>query len=478
VLLAPGGSAAWPCWQIYGLRRATSALAAPLGYSSNFKACAERLRIGSTRNPDEGLDLLATEMTTADVPAVYWRLASAIGPEHWQGAVGRQEEAIRLNHFLGDYLRSEYAIAYQLEKLRTLAARFGAVPYEACNDRSIFPALAFAAQVFGVLNLCTKKQARAFVRRVRTAFSSAENMHGLRLELQAATHFTRRGRQVLWHRANGGGSFDLLVEDLGTSGLEVECKSISDDKGRKIHRREAIDFWGGLWRDISGVAKNLRSGLAVVLTVPYRLPADPADRKQLAREVVTQIIAGNAGMRLNDGTEIRIKTFDHAPVGGAIADGRHALRRAIDEATGTDNREAVLYGTPAGGLLTFVLQSAVPDDVLNQVFATLTESAANQFSMTRGAFFWVALQGLDADQLMSVHVQDSDRGQQPTGLRRSVSDFLAAAPEHVVGVVFGSRSGLLPREDGTTDSDGATNFFLKEESLHWHPSFRGPLLGP
>lgn len=422
--------------------------------------------------------MLATEMTTADVPAVYRRLASAIGPEHWQGAIGRQEEAIRLNHFLGDYLRSEYAIAYQLEKLRTLEARLGSVPYEACNDRSIFPALAFAAQVLGVLNLCTKKQARAFVRRVRTAFSSAENMHGLRLELQAATHFTRRGRQVLWHRANGGGSFDLLVEDLGASGLEVECKSISDDKGRKIHRREAIEFWGGLWRDISGVAQNLRSGLAVVLTIPYRLPADPADRTQLAQEVVTQIIAGNGGIRLNDGTDIRIQAFDHAPVDGAIADGRHALRRAIDEATGTDNREAVLYGTPAGGLLAFVLQSAVPDDVLNQVFATLTESAANQFTMTRGALFWVALQGLDADQLMSVHVQDSDRGQQPTGLRRSVSDFLTAAPEHVVGVVFGSRSGLLPREDGTTDSGGATNFFLRDESPHWHPSFRGPLLGP
>ena len=66
--------------------------------------------------------MLATEMTTAEVPGLYRRLASAIGAEHWQGAVARQEVAIRSNHFLGDYLRSEYAIAYQLDRLRTLWA--------------------------------------------------------------------------------------------------------------------------------------------------------------------------------------------------------------------------------------------------------------------------------------------------------------------------------------------------------------------
>lgn len=192
--------------------------------------------------------MLATEMTTAQVPVVYRRLATAIGPEHWQGAVSKQEAAIRSNQFLDDYLRSEYAIAYQLEKLRVLVAAHGDVPMRAWNDRSIFPALGFAAQVLGVLSRCTNKQARTFVRRVRTAFDSAENMHGLRLELQAATHFTRRGKHVSWHRANNAGTFDLLVDDLGPSGLKVECKSISDNKGRRIHRRDALNFWGEVWK--------------------------------------------------------------------------------------------------------------------------------------------------------------------------------------------------------------------------------------
>lgn len=418
--------------------------------------------------------MTATEMTTAEVPGIYRRLASAIGAEHWQGAVARQEEAIRSNHFLGDYLRSEYAIAYQLERLRRLVAGFGTVTHEARNDPSIFPSLAFAAQVLGVLQMSTVKQARAFVKRVRTAFSSSQNMHGLRLELQAATHFARRGQRVAWHRVNNGGTFDLLIEDLGPSGLEVECKSISENTGRRIPRHDALEFWGELWRDVAGVAQNLRSGLAVVLNVPYRLPVDAEERVALAREVIARIVAGS-GATLGGGTEVRIESFDPGKIEAAKDNGREKLRKAIDAATGTTNREAAVYGTPAGGMLAFVMQSTVEDAVLDRVFATLDDSAARQFTRKRGALFWVALQGIDGDQLLSVHAQDSGPGKQPTALKLGVSNFLHRAPDHIVGVVFSSRSGLIPAVDGSTDSGGTTNFFLKEESPFWHASFRDPL---
>lgn len=416
----------------------------------------------------------ATEMSTREVPGVYRRLASAIGAEHWQNAVARQEKAIRSNHFLGDYLRSEYAIAYQLERLRRLVAGFGTVPHDSCNDPSIFPSLGFAAQVLGVLERSTVKQAKAFVKRVRTAFSNSENMHGLRLELQAATHFARRGKRVAWHRINNGGTFDLLIEDLGPNGLEVECKSISENTGRRIPRHDALDFWGELWRDLADVAQNLRSGLAVVLTVPYRLPVDAEERIVLAREVITRVVAGSSAI-LGGGTEVRIESFDPDKIKAAKDKGRQKLREAIDSATGTTNREAAVYGTPAGGMLAFVMQSAVEDAVLDRVFATLDDSATRQFTRHRGALFWVALQGIDADQLLSINEQDSALDKQPTALKLGVSNFLHRAPDHIVGVVFCSRSGLIPVVDGNTDSGGTMNFFLKEESSLWHSSFRDPL---
>lgn len=413
-------------------------------------------------------------MTTAEVPGIYRRFAGAIGANHWQGMVARQEETIRSNPFLGDYLRSEYAIAYQLEQLRRQVEKHGMLPYETCNDPSIFPSLAFAAQVLRVLELSKPKQARTFIKRVQTAFSSSENMHGLRLELLAATHYVRRGQNVTWHRVNNGGTFDLLIENLGPSGLEVECKSISEDKGRRIHRRDALEFWGELWRDVPDVAKNLRTGLAVVLTVSSRLPVDAADRAALANEIIKRIVAGS-GATLGGGAEVRITPFDPGTIETVKDNGRKEWRKAIDTATGTANREALVYRTPAGGMLALVMQSAVKDDVLNQVFATLDDSAARQFTCKRGALFWVALQGLDADQLLSIHEQDSATGEQPTELKSGVNSFLNRAPDHIVGVVFSSRSSLFPTIGGSSDFGGLTNFFLKEESPYWHASFRAPL---
>lgn len=416
----------------------------------------------------------ATEMTTAEVPGVYRRLASAIGAEHWQGAVARQEEEIRSNHFLGDYLRSEYTIAYQLDQLRKLVARHGEIPYEACNDPGIFPAMGFAAQVLGVLGMSNVKQARAFVKRVRTAFSSSENMHGLRLEMQAATHFVRRGHRVAWHRVKNEGSFDLLIEDLGTTGLEVECKSISENTGRRIPRRAALEFWGDLWKDVAFVAKDLCTGLAVILTVPYRLPEDAGERSALGRQVVTRILAGSSAT-LDGGAVVRVEPFDSNSLAVAKDRGRQEFKEAINAATGTANRESVVFGTQAGGILVLVVQSSVGDAMLDRVFSTLEDSAGRQFTGKRGALFWVALQGLNSGELLSVHEQDNGPSARTTPLRLGVSDFLDRAPGHIVGVVFSSRSSLLPTVDGCTDSGGTTNFFLKEESSLWHSSFRGPL---
>ncbi len=405
---------------------------------------------------------------------MYQRLATVIGEKHWQGAVARQEEAIGSNHFLADYLRSEYAIAYQLNQLRVLVAKYGMLPYAACNDPNIIPSLAFASQVLEVLKMSTPKQARSFVKRVKGAFSKSGEMHGLLLELQAATHFVRQGRRVAWHRKKSEGSFDLLIDDLGLTGLEVECKSISDDKGRRIHSRDALDFWGELWKDVADIARNLRTGLAVVLTIPNRLPEDSKERAALAKEVVTRIVAGS-GATLSGGADVCITLFDPDKIEAARDMGQKELRKAIDASTGTTNREAAMYGTPEGGMLAFVMQSALDDKVLNEVFTALDDSAAKQFTRNRGALFWVALQGIDADQLLSLHEQDSDPSEQPTALKLGVNNFLQHAPDHIVGVVFCSRSRLLPIVDGKAESVGITNFFLKEESPFWHSSFRDPL---
>ena len=82
--------------------------------------------------------------------------------------------------------------------------------------------------------------------------------------------------------------------------------------------------------------------------------------------------------------------------------------------------------------------------MLVQVFSTLDDSAARQFTRKRGALFWVALQGIDADQLLSVHEQDSGPGNQPTALKLGVSNFLQTGGRRDRNAIVAPFASLYP----------------------------------
>lgn len=418
--------------------------------------------------------MLLTELRTADIPDVYRDFAEFVGESHWRQRVKLLKSEIRGNRFLAEYLESENAIAYQLDHLAQLRTRFGAIPFAETNNRTIYPAISFAAQVLSMARASPRALAEQLRRRVHDAIKKPEAMRALRLELTAATHFARRGRKLSWPEMTGGGTFDLLVEDIGPQGLEVECKSIGEDKGRKIHKREALDFYGLLWPHVQPTIRGLRTGLSAVLTLPGRLPERHADRVGLARDFGRVIFQGNDAS-LHDGAGVRVREFDPTLLGD-IPNGqpREQVRAAIDEVSGTQNRQTMVVGTSAGGALALTLQSTQDDALLKAIFDTLSDSARRQFSGRRGAMFIVGLHGLGGDQLLSVAQQDQDPGQTPSALRMAVSRFLSSSDrDHVVGVGFLSEGAIQPLEHGLVESSGTTYYFPKRESPMWSEDFAG-----
>lgn len=418
--------------------------------------------------------MLLTELSIDEIPDVYRRFAEFVGDGHWRKRVAQIKQEVRGNRFLGEVLHRENALAFQFEHLRALQARFGDVPALEAGNRQIYLAASFAAQILSLAQTSPRTFVDQLRRRVHDAFKKPEAMRGLQLELSAATHFARRSRRLTWPEMAGGGTFDLLVEDVGPNGLEVECKSIGEDKGRRIHRREALDFYGLLWPHIQPMMRGLRTGLSAVLTIPGRLPERYAQRVALARQVARSIIAG-AGSTLADGSSVRVGEFDAALL-GVIPKGAHpaTVRTAIEQVSGTRNRESMVAWSQAGGALALTLQSALDDTLLKAVFDTLSDSARRQFTGRRGAMFLVGLHGIGSDELLSVAEQDQDAQQAPTALRVAVSRFLdGEGRDHVVGVGFLSESGLQPLEDGIVTSGGTAYYFPKRESLEWSEDFSG-----
>jgi hypothetical protein len=299
-------------------------------------------------------------------------------------------------------------------------------------------------------------------------------MRALRLELSAATHFARRGRKVKWPKLAKVGSIDLCIEDVGPLGLEIECKSISEDKGRKVSKREVLEFNGLLWPYLLSIRKELSIGLSAVLTLPTRLPTSYKARAELAKQFAHNILS-RQNTNLQDGTQIRVSEFDLSRLLSLpSASTPHEIRDAIDEITCTQNRQTMLIGTNTGGAIALTVQSAADDTMMKTVFDTLSDSAGRQFSGSRGGMFFVGFQGLDGEQLLSVAGQDNSPDQPPTALRIAVSKFLSSnSRDHIVGIGFVSESGLHPVSDGLLESGGTAYYFPKRESPHWSEDYSG-----
>ncbi len=417
--------------------------------------------------------MLKVELQTNEIPDLFARFKDVVDERYWLKRITSIKEDIYGHSFLADFLAKENEIAIALARCSNLVHRYGRIPMQEVDNRDLYSAMSLAAQVLSIMDHSSKSEAVKLKQRIRGAFKNPDDMRAIQLELMAATHFVHRGHTVSWPEMDGLGRFDLLIKDIGTNGLEVECKSISEDKGRKIHRREAIEFHHLVKPGLQTLSRELQSGLSIVLTIPERLPMMYKQKQILAKRVVDSVLASKS-IVLDDGSDIRVSEFDMKILEiSETKNGTTIAREAIDKVTATNNREVMILGNRMGAIV-FVLQSRQDDTMLESVFATVSESAKHQLSKSRPALFLVGLHGIEAESLLNIAAQDSDPTQPPTALRLAVSSYLAKQNrDYVIGVGFLSKGNLNPELNGVVKSGGSAYIFPKKQSSFWHPDFTG-----
>ncbi|WP_175941002.1 hypothetical protein [Caballeronia sp. BCC1704] len=305
-------------------------------------------------------------------------------------------------------------------------------------------------------------------------------MRALLMEFAVATHFTVRGNRVRWPELEPNepelkdATFDFLIEDLGDNGLEVECKSVSHDKGRSIHRTTAFSLYEVLRRELNAFAYSLKTGLVVVVTVPGSVPGSPSEQDALAKRVHRQLVLGQSET-FDDGLRISITDCEVQRLGDVeLRTDSEDARAIVDDITGTRNRSVLVMGRHGVGALLLILQNSKDDGLLSAVFDTAKKAARSQLSGARPALILLGFEGVEAEQLACLAQQDEDPTQAPSAARLAVSQFLSGdGREHVVGVGLLSRNRLRARGSGCFDSGGATYYFENESSPLWLPVFKG-----
>ncbi|KVC49895.1 hypothetical protein WS58_06405 [Burkholderia pseudomultivorans] len=410
------------------------------------------------------------------MPRIFRGFSDIVGEASWNKVVHSKKQHSRSNAFLREHYEREYVIAFQLAKCSELIVKYGQLPVAELTQ--LHHACGFARQALSILEGLQPKHRKEFAGRIRGALKNSDDMRGLLLELSMATHFVRRGNRVLWPEFQtadspiAGLTYDLFIEDVGTDGLEVECKSVSDDKGRKFHQEELLSFQQLIKHRLEPLVKTIKAGVAVVLTVPDRLPKSHREMEELANRIHAHVLS-NESAEFADGSSIRVMDFDIALLKDMpMASNSPAVRAVIERVTGTRNRNAMIMGRRNIGAIVFVPQSAQHDSVLRAAFDTAADAAKRQLSKTRPGLLVLGFDGMEADRLRSVAEDDFENPQKPTALRVGVSQFLSGeSRDHVIGVGFVSRGTLTPRSDGALDTGGSIYSFHKSESTFWHSDF-------
>jgi len=125
--------------------------------------------------------------------------------------------------------------------------------------------------------------------------------------MDMAGQLISRGYDVTMPDLDGSGNADLsFTKDL--LGYELECKSLSADAGRKIHRRGFYEFMDAISPELDFRGRVSGGSEIIVVTLDDRLPTDSSERAKL-HEATKQICRCDQRTISGDGFTIARESY-------------------------------------------------------------------------------------------------------------------------------------------------------------------------
>lgn len=413
--------------------------------------------------------MIATEINLLDFSKTFSRFQSVVGEEHWINRVLLIGQEAKGHPHLKDLLDKENSLALKLDELTAEFKKYGLIRRRTCRNVGYYPAIALVTQFLSLYDYAPDEKKSFLLRRIQSSFNNPNDLRSIRVEFSAATHFARRGYTLTWPEMEGIGNFDLLVEDLGENGLEIECKSISEQTGRKISTRDALNFFNEVRQTTLSTSGVVSGGLAVVLTVNAKISNVQADLLRAIKQILlgeNEIQDRNFNIKAHKFGLSMIENLD-------FSQSNPATRKLIDQITQTENRESMIVGNSKRAIV-FILKHEDSDTTLRKIYSTLKDSASRQPTKTRPVFYIVGFEDISKEQLVEIASQDLDANNDPTGICIATSRFLNSQERnHVAGIGYLSTCDYEQTEVRGTVGAGSIYFFTNKESPMWHENMEG-----
>ncbi len=329
-----------------------------------------------------------------------------------------------------------------------------AFPKVTTETTSLYETASFVSQCMSLYDSGSKKDSNQLLGRVRGCIQRPSDLRGLAFELLVATHLVRNNSEIF---IPSDGTFDWLARRDGVE-FEVECKSISHDKGRKIHRRPSLEFAHEFSMDSKKLIRSLTAGLVLRITVNGNTLRDRSTRLAICRQARESLLRNNKTSTRE--ATITVTEFDASKSPFTRAEiPQEEIRNFVDKNFGPTNAHLFSHYTPNKGALIVILESSSPDNLIGEIFETIGLAMKDQLTATRSGIICVKLEGITGDELAAI----GSRQTPPSPLTAHAGKFLAEAnTKHLAQLGFFADSDLITRDTGAISREGRTYYFRNE----------------
>lgn len=365
------------------------------------------------------------------------------------------------NRFLEPLIKRDHRTVFALDQISDHHRRFGYVAASVASTVELYEACVLVVQFVDIIHRLDSKKAKALTGRLRGALRNHRDMRALQFELQVATHLAKRDFDIEFPETDGTSAYDVLASRESTT-LEIECKFVSRDKGRMVHRREALEIHHLMARELQTIADGLEAGIILRIVFSSRPPTAYNDRVELVRRAKRVLLGGDAHMCAD--YEIYALGFEMSQSPFATSSEDVEEIAEFLAGLGIVNRETISFGRRGVGVAVVSLESARPDRFLPEVFDTVSDASKRQLTGTYAGVVCVKFDDLTADQMVEIGTENGT----PTALRIASSEFLASSAARQLAILAFFADGELENADGVITRSGRTYQFVNSANSFAH----------
>jgi hypothetical protein len=402
-----------------------------------------------------------------ELPERFRQVFKIVSEEAWRRRAADLSGRERQNPHLDDYFDERYPIERFLDRAMAHWSQRSRLPPVRGPDGGryyqLYSFIHILSSVYPCLSPIGQLRVHGYLRH---GLQSDVGLAAFAHELAVAVHLWSAGFDVEFTDIEERARFDILATKDGLH-LEVDCKTVSADVGRQIHRRRALELWHRINPVLARLLKT-GGGRTVDIVLPGRLHGTEAYVNAVAK-VVSDAIDQGKSLSVADTADVSLGEFDLHEPAFLTTEPSQALESVV-ERLGRVNREVVCLGSrQEHAAVVAIISSREPDKVADGIYRALKGSAAAQFSGTNPVLLATNLLDVTPNQL-----RELASGQSALG---AISNRLFAGKdrEHLFGVAFVSPADVPEAIDtygAALSSRGMALFFRHED----HPLSQDPRL--